>query len=377
MAGAAAIISLAPVAHADDLTPLLDLSTDATPVNTDPLGLLGEAGAKFTQADAVLNEVPAVGTPDETQFVNVQLADVQFQLNGLPLSGPDAPDVGGQLAELQTAEATILAYDGGALDSYVSPLFVNLDTNWLQGSEALLTADQAFETAATTGSTPIPAELAVFAADLNLLGSAANSVSIDWASSLLGGNAGGAAEAASASTALASANADDPAVFYYSADPTNVFSPVYTITPTGAEDVISTDASGDVVGTQEFTVSYFGIPLDTFNGGVEYSPVSSPLDPFGGPYVEDISTLGATGTLIPDNTGFLAEEFGGGYGYLTDVANITGTSPTVGDFILTPFGPENITNFVNEFLNLAGSVTGTASAVDPSSFVDLLSSIGL
>jgi hypothetical protein len=177
--------------------------------------------------------------------------------------------------------------------------------------------------------------------------------------------------------AASTSNPDDPAVFYYSADPTNVFSPVYTISPTGAEDVISTDGSGDVVGTQEFTVSYFGIPLDTFNGGVEYSAVSSPLDPFGSPYVEDVSTLGASGTLIPDNTGFLVEEFGGGYGFELEEANLTGTSPVVGDFLTTPFGPENVTNFVNEFLNFAGSVTGTASAVDPSSFVDLLSSIGL
>jgi hypothetical protein len=176
--------------------------------------------------------------------------------------------------------------------------------------------------------------------------------------------------------AASSANPDDPAVFYYSADPTNVFSPVYTITPTGAEDVISTDASG-TFGTQDFTVSYFGIPLDTFTGGVTYAPVSSPLDLFGDPYVEDVSTLGASGTLIPDNTGFLTEEFGGGYGFELEEANITGASPVVGDFLTTPFGPENVTNFVNEFLNFAGSVTGTASAVDPSSFVDLLSSIGI
>jgi hypothetical protein len=180
--------------------------------------------------------------------------------------------------------------------------------------------------------------------------------------------------------AASTSNPDDPAVFYYSADPTNAFSPVYTISPTGAEDVISTDASGDVVGTQEFTLSYFGIPLDTFNGGVEYSP-GDPSNPlallFGNPYVEDVSTLGASGTLIPDNTGFLTEEFGGGYGFELEEANLTGTSPVVGDFLTTPFGPENVTNFVNEFLNFAGSVTGTASAVDPSSFVDLLSSIGL
>jgi hypothetical protein len=185
MAGAAAIIGLAtPVAHADDLTPLLDLSTDTTPVNTDLLGILGEAGAKFTEANAVLNEVPAIGTPDETEFLNVQLADVQSQLNGLPLSGPDAPDVGGQLAELQTAEATILSYDGGALDSYVSPWFSNVDTSWLQGSEALLAADQAFETAAADGASPIAAELAIYGADLSLLSDATSALSIDLASSL-------------------------------------------------------------------------------------------------------------------------------------------------------------------------------------------------
>jgi hypothetical protein len=191
------------------------------------------------------------------------------------------------------------------------------------------------------------------------------------------GLAGIAAMIGLATAPGAHADEYDPAVFDYSADPTNIFSPVYTITPTGPEDVISTDASGDVVGTQEFTVSYFGIPLDTFTGGVEYSPVSSPLDPFGSPYVEDISTTGVPGTLLPENTGFLVEEFGGGYGYLTDVANITGTSDTVGDYILTPFGPDNITSLVNEFLNFAGSVTDSASAVDPSSFIDLLSSIGL
>jgi hypothetical protein len=191
------------------------------------------------------------------------------------------------------------------------------------------------------------------------------------------GLAGIAAMIGLATAPGAHADEYDPAVFDYSADPTNIFSPVYTITPTGPEDVISTDASGDVVGTQEFTVSYFGIPLDTFTGGVDYSPVSSPLDPFGSPYVEDISTTGVPGTLLPENTGFLVEEFGGGYGYLTDVANITGTSDTVGDYILTPFGPDNITSLVNEFLNFAGSVTDSASAVDPSSFIDLLSSVGL
>src|ERR1700734_2035984 len=94
----------------------------------------------------------------------------------------------------------------------------------------------------------------------------------------------------------AHADTDDPAVVPYSPDPSNVFSPVYTITPTGPEDVSVTDGSGDVFGTQDFTLSEFGFPVGTFTGGVEYSPVSSPLDPFGGPYVEDINVEGVPGT---------------------------------------------------------------------------------
>jgi hypothetical protein len=189
-----------------------------------------------------------------------------------------------------------------------------------------------------------------------------------------------AAMIGAAGAPAAHADTDDPAVFDYSADPTNIFSPVYTITPTGAEDVISTDASGDVIGTQEFTVSELGFPVDTFTGGVEYSP-GDPSNPlallFGNPYIEDISFAGAPGSLIPDNTGFLVTQFGGGWGYVLEEANITGSSPAIGDFLTTPFGPENITPFVDSFLNDAGILTGAASAVDPSTFIDLLSSIGL
>jgi hypothetical protein len=50
----------------------------------------------------------------------------------------------------------------------------------------------------------------------------------------------------------------------------------------------------------------------------------------------------------------------------------------LGDYILTPFGDDNITPIVDFFLNYTGGpLTDATSAVDPSSFVDLLSSIGL
>jgi hypothetical protein len=195
----------------------------------------------------------------------------------------------------------------------------------------------------------------------------------------------GAADAASATTASTvplaaiSGNQYDPAVFDYSSDPSNLFSPVYTIQPTGPEDVEVTDASGDVYGTQDFTISDFGIPLGTFTGNVEYSPVSSPLDLFGNPYVEDINVAGVPGTLLPENTGFLVEEFGAGYGnVLEESMNAAGTSDTVGDFLLTPFGDENITPIVEFLLNYTGTpLTDAAGTVDPSAFTDLLSSIGL
>ncbi len=200
------------------------------------------------------------------------------------------------------------------------------------------------------------------------------------AAALIGLATASGAHADGIDAAVSSANQYDPAMFAYSADPTNVFSPVYTISPTGAEDVISTDASGDVVGTQDFTVSEFGFPVDTFTGGVEYSP-GDPSNPlgllFGNPYIEDISFAGAPGTLLPDNTGFLVTQFGGGWGNVLEEANITGSSPVIGDFLETPFGNENITPLIEYLMNYTGSLTEATSAVDPSSFVDLLSSIGL
>lgn len=189
----------------------------------------------------------------------------------------------------------------------------------------------------------------------------------------------GTAHADTTDDVLAAASTDnqyDPAVFDYSADPTNVFSPVYTITPTGPEDVTVTDASGDVYGTQDFTLSEIGIPVGTFTGNVEYSPTSSPLDLFGNPYVEDINVAGVPGTLLPENTGFLVEEFGAGYGnVLEESMNAARTSDTIGDYILTPFGDDNITPIVDFLLNYTGTpLTDAAGAVDPSSLADLLSS---
>ncbi len=205
--------------------------------------------------------------------------------------------------------------------------------------------------------------------------------------------AGLLAAAAMIGMATAHADTDDPAVVPYSPDPSNVFSPVYTITPTGAEDVSVTDGAGDVFGTQDFTISELGFPVDTFTGNVEYTPtpfdeatglsgiLSQLSQDFGlpGGYSEEITTLGGTGTVLPDEpTSFLIDEFGFGYGNVFEESmNTAGTSATVGDFVLTPFGDENITPIVDLFLPQGVGITDAAGAVDPSSFADLLSSIGL
>jgi hypothetical protein len=205
--------------------------------------------------------------------------------------------------------------------------------------------------------------------------------------------AGLLAAAAMIGMATAHADTDDPAVVPYSPDPSNVFSPVYTITPTGAEDVSVTDGAGDVFGTQDFAISELGFPVDTFAGNVEYTPtpfdeatgLSGILSQLGqdfglpGGYSEEITTLGGTGTVLPDEpTSFLISEFGFGYGNVFEESmNTAGTSATVGDFVLTPFGDENITPIVDLFLPQGVGITDAAGAVDPSSFADLLSSIGL
>ena len=205
--------------------------------------------------------------------------------------------------------------------------------------------------------------------------------------------AGLLAAAAMIGMATAHADTDDPALVPYSTDPSNVFSPVYTITPTGAEDVSVTDGAGDVFGTQDFTISELGFPVDTFTGNVEYTPtpfdeatglsgiLSQLSQDFGlpGGYSEEITTLGGTGTVLPDEpTSFLISEFGFGYGNVFEESmNTAGTSATVGDFVLTPFGDDNITPIVDLFLPQGVGITDAVGAVDPSSFADLLSSIGL
>jgi hypothetical protein len=163
--------------------------------------------------------------------------------------------------------------------------------------------------------------------------------------------------------AASTANQYDPAVFDYSADPSNLFAPVYTVAPVGPEEATSTVTdpnnldTTDTFGTQDFSLSSLGFPVDTFTGNVEYTPT-----PFDG-------ATGLSGILSQ-----LSQDFGLPGGYSEEITTLGGTGTVLPDVILTPFGDENITPIVDLFLPQGVGIT---DAVDPSSFADLLSSIGL
>lgn len=183
--------------------------------------------------------------------------------------------------------------------------------------------------------------------------------------------------------AAASSNQFDPAVIPYSPDPSNLFAPVYTIAPVGPEEAISTVTdpnnldTTDTFGTQDFSLSTLGFPVDSFTGNVEYTPtpfddasgLSGILSQLGqelglsGGYSEEITTLGGTGIVLPDEpTSFLISEYGFGYGNVFEESmNSAGTSATVGDFVLTPFGNENITPIVDLFLPQGVGINGLAA----------------
>jgi hypothetical protein len=330
--------------------------------------------------------------PTDIGLLNTAQADIA---EAFSLSGQTNADAG-FFPELEAIQTPLLSSDDSFVSGFGEALFNSPDQQLAQASEAFLSAAETLSSDTTNltalgdyASTGFQVTGAIFGEiPSTLIGKLTDQIfDIGGFDSASASSAADVATSASATTddvvgqalaAASSGNQDDPAVFDYSADPSNVFSPVYEIAPTGPEDVSVTDGAGDVFGTQDFTISDFGFPVGTFTGGVEYSPVSSPLDPFGSPYVENIDVAGVPGTLLPENTGFLVEEFGGGWGnVLEEAMNSTGTSDTVGDFLLTPFGDDNITPIVDFLLNYTGTLPEAASTVDPSAFADLLSSIGL
>ncbi|WP_156751252.1 hypothetical protein [Mycobacterium sp. 1245111.1] len=333
--------------------------------------MIGTVGAPAAWADDG-------SIPTDIGLLNTAQTDIveAFSLSGHADAGT------GFFPELEAIQTPLLSSDNSLVSGFGEVLFNGPDQNLFQASEAFLSAAEALSSDTTNLIALGDYASTGFQVIDSIFGEIPSTIIgklTDQIFDIGGFDTGGAGTAADIATSAAAAgNQYDPAVFDYSADPNNIFSPVYTISPTGPEDVTVTDASGDVFGTQEFTISELGFPVGTFTGNVEYGAVSSPLDIFGSPYGEDISVLGVPGTLLPENTSFVVEEFGGGWGNVLELAmNSTGTSDTVGDYLMTPFGTENLTPIVDFLLNYTGTLPEAATAVDPSSFVDLLSSIGL
>lgn len=99
----------------------------------------------------------------DTSFVALQTATQETELK--------------VLADLQSAEDVISSPDG-AFSGLVNELFTPLDQAWYQASEALLSADHAFDAAAVSGSGVAAAEFGEIVANLQLLGDALDSAPV-------------------------------------------------------------------------------------------------------------------------------------------------------------------------------------------------------
>jgi 3-oxoacyl-ACP reductase-like protein len=115
--------------------------------------LLGQASTNFTAAEQVLAGVPTTDLPDLVLY-QANLANTEF----LDVTG------------LGYAENGILSYDNGEFATLVTPLFSDLDQNWLQASEAVLNANTAWVTAITDGTGLSAAEFGLIAPDLQAMG---------------------------------------------------------------------------------------------------------------------------------------------------------------------------------------------------------------
>jgi hypothetical protein len=126
-----------------------------------PLELLQDASANLSDANLVLSTGPS-------------------DIPGMMLQ-PDAQNTAlSEVASLYTAESSLASYDNGAFADLLNPWFNAVDQGWDQGTEALLNADQAVETAVTAGSGVDAAVLGVFAADFQLAGDMLNDLPIEF-----------------------------------------------------------------------------------------------------------------------------------------------------------------------------------------------------
>ena len=139
--------------------------------STAPNDLLGEASTNFTGAEQAFGGVPATDLP------NLVLYQTNVADTGLTYVN--------SLTGIGAAENVISSYDNGEFANLVSPLFTDLDQNWLQASEGLLSANTALVTAITDGTGLSAAEFGVVAPDLQVISDQFFSGIIDQSAYLL------------------------------------------------------------------------------------------------------------------------------------------------------------------------------------------------
>jgi hypothetical protein len=166
---AAVVIGLgaAPSARADDTGPAEAL-TGLTPAE-----LLADAQTELTEANNVLSQVPSNDIPND--FVASLLAD-QVQEQNTALAS---------LSGLESAEDSILSYDNGALSDLLTPVFTDLDQNWLDASQAKYAGDYNFDLALVNGIELATVEIGTAIPDFEVFGDVFSSDAIEQAASLL------------------------------------------------------------------------------------------------------------------------------------------------------------------------------------------------
>lgn len=200
LAGAAAVIGLtAPASHADvadingwtlqpdgsEFYPLIDPSTlvageftsvPASAAAVTSSDLLAEATTNFTDANNVLTGIDPSGVPG----VNSELFSIFLNSSGVVHDAASQ-----QISALESSETVISSYGGGEFASLATPIFTDVNQGWLQGSEAVLAADQALQAAVSTETGVEAAQFAALLADGRLIIDVLHSGSIDFVASLL------------------------------------------------------------------------------------------------------------------------------------------------------------------------------------------------
>jgi hypothetical protein len=189
LAAAVAVIGMG-TAHADD---------------TSPLDLLGDAQSALTDANQALGQIDVSGLTGDEAGVGPSITTlIDTQDHALTI-----------LDKLDSAESAILSFDNGSLSNFVSPLLTNLDQQWYQTTEALLSADQSIAGAVSGGSFAdiLTAQFEALTPDAQLIGDAFQSLPTEWIGSLFGAGSSATEAASDLASSLDPATVIDPSIF--------------------------------------------------------------------------------------------------------------------------------------------------------------------